>query len=524
MTDVSKYVTNTDSNVFALRNLPQVVCGALLSRYSRSELGLRELLSAEFLDKNFEGHTPVETDSQIANKKAEEFYDRVLLGYGDDSVAELGGAHLACEQISNIAAKEIEDSRLGISPLEKSTRYVRFDIKVAGQYQYYQAEVGKHKALYKATLDNLFDTYSELIEPLSLWLSQEYPKDKSTTDRAYKSTIKAKALDLLRGLLPMATLTNVGMLGNGRAYDYLITKLAASSHKESNLLSNQIQDELDKVIPSFVKKAKSERGAATVDRMKSNQKGVYDYFKDNKTYLEAYADSYESLTFKDDKNVTLCTYPDWPLQEVGAQIIYKHHRCTMQKAMAIADVMDIDDLKELIDTYIGERVTRFDKPGRAFESVQYTFDIKSDIGAYRDLQRHRVCTQERQDYTIDLGYVTPIEIKLAGLADLYESALSKAATAYQIIYQNYPLESQYLVPMIYNIRYKLQMNLREVYHFVELRSGRQGHSGYRKIAQEMYRAIEIVHPSIAKGMKFVDLNDYSLERLAAEQKQDLKAN
>jgi thymidylate synthase ThyX len=171
---------------------------------------------------------------------------------------------------------------------------------------------------------------------------------------------------------------------------------------------------------------------------------------------------------------------------------------------------------------VGERQSRFHRPGRAFEETYYTFDVLADLGAYRDLHRHRVLTQERQAYTVRHGYVTPPELVAAGLAAAYEQALAQAAVATERIAQDLPEAAQYLVPFAFRIRWRMRMNLRELYHFVELRSARQGHPTYRAIAQEMYQHVLRVHPTLVAKMSFVDLNSYTLERLTAEQRLDQK--
>src|SRR5712691_8403485 len=230
---LARYFTNLDRPVFALRNLPEVVKGALFSRYSRTEKSLRRVLLDEFINEPDSGFdrlagTPPVDDDMVAVRRAEEFYERVLVGYGDDSVAELAGAHVAVEQASTLAAKALEDSRIGISPLEKSTRYVRFDRPGPdGRYLYHRGPELAHPD-YEPAADALFAAYSSLVEPVTEAIRQRFPLEAGETDRAWKSATRAKALDMLRGLLPAGTLTNLGLFGNGRAFEYLITKLAAS--------------------------------------------------------------------------------------------------------------------------------------------------------------------------------------------------------------------------------------------------------------------------------------------------------
>src|SRR4051812_4061693 len=269
---LAPFVTDLDAPIFGLRNLPEVVKGALFSRYSRTDKRLRRILLDEFIQAPESGFAAIVggaaangAEQIVAVRQAEAFYERVLVGYGDDSVAELGGAHVACEGISNIAAKALEDSRLGISPLEKSTRYVVFNRKLDGRYRYArepQIMASRHAERYEGALDGLFDTYSGLLEPTIAAVRARTARDASTSERAYNSATRAKACDLLRGLLPMATLTNVGLFGNGRAFEYLLTRLYASPLAELPALAADMQTALDALIPSFVKRAASERGRA----------------------------------------------------------------------------------------------------------------------------------------------------------------------------------------------------------------------------------------------------------------------
>ena len=534
---LAPFVTNLDRPIFGLRNLPEVVKGALFSRYSRSDKSLRRILLDEFIHAPESGFTRIVgaandngIDQMVATQQAEAFYERVLIGYGDDSVAELGGAHVACENVSNIVAKALEDSRLGIDPLEKSTRYVAFNRQVAGRYRYYrEPEIMRsaHAARYQTTLDNLFATYSSLIAPSLEWVQANTPRDTKTSERAYTSATRAKAFDLLRGLLPMATLTNVGMFGNGRAYEYLLTKLYASSHTEVREVGAALQTELDLLIPSFVKRAKTERGAeysrylATM-RGAGKQWGAGIRNQESGIGDRGSAINPRSLT-SDLQSVTLVEYDPQAEINTVAAILYPHTDVTLAEVREHAAQLPSAERLAIVRAYVGERGSRFQRPGRAFEEAYYTFDLLADIGAYRDLQRHRILTQERQRYTVVHGYATPPELVDAGLAERYNAALDEAAAAFTTISAPLPDAAQYLVPFAFRIRWRIKLNLREAFHLIELRAAPQGHPTYRVIAQEMYRQIQAVHPILAEGMCFVDMHDYALERLAAEQRLDAKA-
>ncbi len=519
---LAPFVTNLDRPIFGLRNLPEVVKGALFSRYSRSDKSLRRILLDEFIlapEAGFERIVGAASgrgaDQMVATRQAEAFYERVLIGYGDDSVAELGGAHVACESVSNIAAKALEDSRLGIDPLEKSTRYVAFNRQVAGRYRYYREPeimASAHAARYEATLDTLFATYSDLIAPTWHWVQANTPRDAQTSERAYASATKAKALDLLRGLLPMATLTNVGMFGNGRAFEYLLTKLASSDHTEVRAVGTALQDELDLLIPSFVKRAKTERGAQYSQYLATMRQAGGAWSAGIGAAAEPTAQ----------RGVTLVEFDPQAEINTVAAVLYPHTDHSLATVREHAARLSAAERLEILRGYVGERASRFQRPGRAFEDAYYTFDLLADIGAYRDLHRHRILTQERQRYTTAHGYIVPPELVDAGLSGRYVAALDTAASTVEAIAGDLPAAAQYLVPFAYRIRWRIKLNLREAYHLIELRAAPQGHPTYRAIAQEMFRQIQAVHPTLAESMRFVDLHDYALERLAAEQRLDAK--
>jgi len=537
---LAPFVTDLDAPIFGLRNLPEVVKGALFSRYSRSDKSLRRMLLDEFIQAPEAGFAAIVGDAGannagqlVAVRQAEAFYERVLVGYGDDSVAELGGAHLACEGISNIAAKALEDSRIGISPLEKSTRYVVFNRKIGGRYRYLRERAileSPHAARYESALDGLFDAYGALLDPTIACVRARTPRDDATTERAYNSATRAKACDLLRGLLPMATLTNVGLFGNGRAFEYLLTKLYAAPLAELHALAESMQAALDALIPSFVKRAKSERGQAHQAYLRAACEKVAMLIEDRRSKIEDSGPGDDRLSSilhprssnSDQSEVTLIEHdPDAEAKTVAA-ILYPHADVPLAEVRAIAERLTAAERAALIRAYVGERASRFHRPGRAFEETYYTFDVLADLGAYRDLQRHRVLTQERQRYSVRHGYVTPPELEEAGLSAPYTQAIERAAAAAEAIDADLPDAAQYAVPLAYRVRWRIKLNLREVYHLAELRSAPQGHPSYRRIAQAIAAQVRAVHPTLAEGMRFVDMHDYALERLDAERRLDAK--
>ena len=513
---LSRYCTNVDSDVFALINLPDVVKGTLLSKYSRSAKSLKRLLLDEFVNSseinvNEMSNTASSGEELIsAIAKAEKFYERVLIEYGDDSVAELGGGHIALENISNLATKFIEDARIGISPLEKSSRYVYFNEKVDGTYKFYRDDYimkSQYADEYIGACNMLFDTYNELMAPMQRYFEERYPRDEGTSERAYESTIRTKVCDTLRGLLPASTLTNVGLFGNGRAFEYLVTKSRASGLEEIQGLGKEMHDELCKVFPVFLRRAYSKHGDEAVQ------------FYNGSKYPE-FAKSAKVLGGQEP--VVLADYDKDGTDKVVAAIIYGGSGIGMKKCLEMAGSMNDQEKLKILRDYVGQRTNRRHRPGRAFENSYYQFDITANFGAYRDLQRHRILTQERQLLTVANGYDVPGEIEEAGHANKFKAALDNAAGVFWKLHALSPVHAQYAVPFAYRVRWYVRMNLREAFHLIELRSTRQGHPDYRKVAQVMYGKIKEVHPLLADSMQFVDMNEYGLERLEAEKRKDQK--
>jgi thymidylate synthase ThyX len=506
---LQRYFTNLDRPVFALRNLPEVVKGALFSRYSRTEKSLRRVLLDEFINEPDSGFdrlagAPPADDDMVAVRRAEEFYERVLVGYGDDSVAELAGAHVAVEHVSTIAAKALEDSRIGISPLEKSTRYVRFDRPgLDGRYLYQRGAELSHPD-YEPAADALFETYSSLVEPVTLAIRERFPQEDGETDRAWKSATRAKALDLLRGLLPAGTLTNLGLFGNGRAFEYLITKLAASELPECRRLATDLHRELSLVIPSFVRRALDERyGGPAAERIA----GV-------RERLEEIAP--QGQPRQADPSVRLVDYDRDAERRVVAAALYPYSNRPLDEQGG--------DAPQVLDRMLADRANRRQRAPRALEHAHYTFEIVANFAAYRDLHRHRMLTQDRQRLGTGLGYDMPPGLVDLGLGDRFASAVESAATTHRRLEHDLGRAvAQYIVPLAFHVRWYFRVNLREIYHLCELRTTPQGHPDYRWVAQQMFLRVREVHPRLAGYARFVDLGPGDeLERRRSEQKIDAK--
>jgi thymidylate synthase ThyX len=510
-TILKRYFTNLDRPVFALRNLPEVVKGALFSRYSRTEKSLRRVLLDEFInapDSGFEQlvGAPSGQDDMVAVRRAEEFYERVLVGYGDDSVAELAGAHVAVERTSTLAAKALEDSRIGISPLEKSTRYVRFDRPgLDGRHLYYRGPELAHPS-YERAADALFAAYGGLIEPATLAIRKRFPLEPGETDRAWKSATRAKALDLLRGLLPAGTLTNLGLFGNGRAFEYLITKMAAHELPECQNLATDLQRELALVIPSFVKRALDDRygrpAAERLARISVAMKGL--------------ASQSGSSSPAGGPSVRLVEHDPEAERKVVAAALFPHSDSGLQEQDG--------DPGAVLEALLADRSNRRQRAPRALEHATYTFEIVANFAAYRDLHRHRMLTQDRQLLGAGLGYDTPPGLAELGMDAAFTSGVEAAASAHATLERELgPALAQYVVPLAFRVRWYFRANLREVYHLCELRTTPQGHPDDRWVAQEMFRRVSEAHPRLARYARFVDLGPGDeLERRQAERRLDEK--
>ncbi len=531
---LSRFCTNTDKPVFALINLPEVVMGALFSRYSRSAKSLRRVLLDEFINDKESGFADIVAagkeggESQlVAIKKAEEFYERVLVGYGDDSVAELGGAHIACEDVSNIASKALEDSRVGLSPLEKSTRYVYFNQKdEGGKYRYLRESLIMASPLaaeYGRTCDLLFDTYAKLIVPMTKYVQEKYPRDEKTSDRAYAAATRAKVCDVLRCLLPASAHTNVGIFGNGRAFEYLMLKMYASDLAEMRMLASEMQMELSKVIPSFVKRANDRYGTPTQQYMKEVKAEMAKEAGKLQLNVQMPASPKTIPANSHPLSVELVNYDKDAERKVLVAMLFSQSTMSLSEIYAKVDALPAEEKKRIIAGYIGKRENRRHRPGRAFENVSYTFSLLGNFGMYRDLHRHRQLTQERQLLTTLHGFEMPGELVDAGFEKEAIACANAAHETYcKLAAAGMKEEAQYVVPMGFLVRWYVTMTLREAYHLIELRSMPQGHIDYRSMVQKMFLEIKKVHPLFAEGMKFVDMSGGGLERLDSERKIDKK--
>ena len=513
---LAPYFTSLTGPVFALVDLPEVVKGALFARYSRSPKSLRRLFLDEFVGAGGLAAAAGRgaTHTVAGTQRAEQLYERVLSEYGDDSVAQLGGVHLACEGASNLLTKVLEWGRL-MAYLEQSTRYIPYDDRPDGRYRYHvPAELtGTLRDRYVAALDRCFDTYRAWLPKLRAFYEAKFPRDPAEAEGVYRMTIRAKALDTLRGLLPAATTSNVGIYGTGQGYEQLLLRMRAHPLREVRDYAELMLVELRKVIPAFLKRLDvPERGGAWSAYLEETRRETREVVRRLVPPMSA-----SRTTRTPDAVVALTDFdPDGEVKIVAAALYAVSSRGDAE-LLETARRMTADERTAVLAAYVGKRLNRRHKPGRAFERTSYRFDVLGDYAAFRDLQRHRLLTLEWQRLTPGHGYVMPEEIDEAGAAEDWRRVLGDSAELHDAIEAaGLPDVAAYAVSMAYRVRFYMEMNAREAMHVIELRTTPQGHPSYRRICQAMHRLIAARHPAIAAAMTFADHSTVDLERLEAE--------
>lgn len=512
-TFLSQYVTNVDKPVFALINLPEVVKGALFARYSRSEKSLRRLLLDEF--RGDVGSTAQPSDNSPS--RATSLYARVFADFGDDSIAQLGSVHVALEGVSNIATKLVERGRL-MSYLEQSTRYVPYTDRPGGRWKYHTpAELAdSYRDEYRRVADSSFATYAALLPRLEIFLGKEFLTPTEQSDRAAKRATRAKALDLLRGLLPASTRSNVGVFGSGQSYEYLIMRLRASGNSEAEALAELLLLETQKVIPAFLSRVdRPDRGRLWTNYLERTQAASLTHTQEVLQHVDA--DS--------SPEVDLVDFDPQGEIKVVAAAMYPYTSLPDRQLLSIAERMTVAERLSVLQRYVGNRANRRHKPGRAFERTSYRFDILGDYGAFRDLQRHRLLTLEWQTLTTAHGYDTPLLVNAAGAGSEWHEVMEQSSRLHDLVVHEYSREvASYGVPMAFKIRYIMDMNAREAMHVIELRSAEQGHESYRRVALQMHSLIaqKAGHNALAQAMTYANYTATPLERLQAERNRDTK--
>ncbi|AAT43321.1 FAD-dependent thymidylate synthase [Picrophilus oshimae] len=499
--------SNYDRDVFLIKTDKMIDRGALMSRYSRTaSLDIRDLYKKEFNDP----------------ERAGDFYRRIFIEYGDESISELVTAQMGIQNISNIASKIIEEQRIGLSYLEKSSRYVRYDKKTSDGYLYLKpdrAGIGYKSNEYENICNSLFDFYSSIYNEMLDYFKEKYPVESFTFEigdsyykysdinnlddniinKSYKSALRAAVLDEIRYVLPASTLTNLGISGNGRAFISMIQRLYRYNLQETKGLAESIYNELRPEMPGLIDDAFSKHGYESIEYKKCRY--PVDLYK----------------RYSDLNEVSLISYNS------EDEEIKKASRLMMYNSSGSYDSIEYNDLID--DLYI-KRKNRRDKLGRAFESINYLFEVNTNYGAFRELQRHRFLSIIRKPLSVYYNYDIPENIsEVESIKKDYISLMDEARDVYnKILESNGYLIAQYVVPFAYKYPVVFSANLNELAYMIELRTTPQAHPDLRRISIKMYNELKRVHPRLSKLIKFVDVNDYHLGRLPSEFKKEIKRN
>ena len=519
---LSPYISDVDADIFVIGNLNPEVVGAALARYSRAPTGIKETIAREFLN-------PDGTPNEV---KGTELIDRVVNKYGDESVAELAVAPLCIENVSNLMTKIIEDCRIGGSPIEESTRYVLYDVKHNDQWRYVRPQSIMKSGLaepYVKTMDFLFETYAGLVEPMQEFFRKKLPastfkievereghvamlgsdallndNEKRAHRLAYGFTIRSAACDIIRCILPASTKANMGLVGNGRFYSGLISKLLSQDLDEGWLLAENVRKALGTQIPTFIRRA-----------------GKNEYLVENQKKIR-------ELSVALFKDVPIEMVPEVVLIEdrvedytinLLANIIFPYVQHSTMQIRNIVRALPEEEKNKILSTVLGERKSKRDRPPRAFEyGYPINFDVVTGFAEYRDLQRHRMLTQHRQDMNVSLGYSVPEEIEEMGKGEVVQECFERSESLHSdLIKAGLVREAQYAPLFNHFIRWNMGMNLREMGHLTELRSQKAGHPKYRRTVQVMAKLYVKRHPEMESVLKFVDYNDYDQGITRAEQ-------
>lgn len=534
------FFTNLDKSVYAALIFAPELIGALCSRASRATGDLRMIYLREYL-MPFVEPTREEKDTDeawkakthygasikkfieflhshpildlFANPRARSFYAKWLAEYGDDSIAQMAGAHLIYCGISQVCVKHFEDQRIGIAPIEKSTRYVDYSKKVGGQYLYYTdpalRDAGLHEE-YRRAMDGLFETYARLIPKMTAWLTIRFPEEKP-------SVIEKKAFDTVRGLLPTSVLSQVAFFGNGQAFEYLVSRSLRHHLGEIRWAGNRAYEELFKVTPSFLRRIKDDAKRDLAEKYQT-------YLSKKKWRMhplvnEIFSESGGALSRASSAEVRLLEYdPDGEAQVITGMLYEapNNHRPWEEILVKVAG-MGSGARAKIIDEYLRGRTERWQKVGRAFENAIVRWEITMNIGAWRDLHRHRMLTQQRQNFSCYHGYDVPREIIDAGIEREFRSAIAPVEEVFEKIAARDLDLAQYAVTLAHRIRFMQRENLRQSFWQIELRSIPEGHPDYRRVAQEKFWHLERAYPLIAAHIR-VNMGEYDFARRGQEEK------
>mmetsp|Transcript_33295 Transcript_33295/g.54003 ORF Transcript_33295/g.54003 Transcript_33295/m.54003 type:complete len:531 (+) Transcript_33295:164-1756(+) len=501
----------TKRSIFSIVGLPPEVLAVAMAKYSRSVESIKD------------------TIDDLTEEKSAQFHEKWVLGYGDASVADMAVVAFALENISILASKAVEDNRLA-SYQEKSTRYVKFDIE-----KFYRPPAVLASSIgdqYEATIQALFAAYEEVSRHTQLFYRNKYPRTADQSEAVYETRIKARALDIARYVLPTATLTNFGMIMSARSLRHAISKLKGSPTEEFRAIGEEIQrastepaynpqtkrlDPLFEELRTLCTEAKGTvdavqrtiklqiSGAPTLVRRTEPRP----YFASKETVMKELAEGVlldvPIVTLGIEKRADMYDQVLTPEDELISTLLYAASRHSFRAIATKVRSMTAEAKKEILEKVQALR-GQYDWPCREFEVGQgFIFDTLMDYGAFRDLQRHRICTQINQELGPAHGYEIPRDLDGDGL-QLYQRVMTQAAKTYDAIAAQFPGEAAYILPLAYRKRTLFKMNLRELYHIVELRTKPGGHFSYRELVYDMFEQFRKLHPMLAADMRAVKMD------------------
>lgn len=509
---IEPFFTNTDKSVCAATFIPPEVIGALCARTSRAKEDLRVIFLNEFIKPFLEDQSeygqslrslidflhknPLELI--FSNPKGREFYIKWLAQFGDDSIAQMAGSHLLYSGISQLGIKHIEDMRLGIAPIEKSTRFVDYSAKVDGQRLYYTDPMLQDAGLmeeYKIAMDNLFDTYTLINTKYFEILKQKYPEEKELV-------LKTKAFDVARKLLPVSTLSSLSLFGNGQAFEYLVSRSLNNKLGEVRWIGQRALEELSKIMPAFLRRIESDDSKAYRKYLSERGERINKSLEDIKWQKE---------TIPSQTNVKLLDYDGDGENKVIAGLLYLETQEPYSRILGRVRRLSLEEKEKILSQVLKDRTQRYYKIPRAFENTYMRFEITMNIGAWRDLHRHRIHTQYRQKFNPYNGYDIPPELKEVGLEEAFKKAIIKTEELYEKVKKFDEDVAQYCCTLAHKIRFIQYQNLRSFFWEAELRTIPQGHPDYRKIEQEKIKLVQKIYPLISKYL-LVDMQDYDFCR------------
>jgi dTMP kinase len=504
-TYLAETVTEIDGDVYGFTDkLSPVTISAAMARLSRRGDDMRITILDEFAHK-------VDKDAQLLK--------RVITAYGDDSVQQLTGIHMVVENASNLLTKKLEWGRLA-AYLEQSTRYIYYDKKDKnGTYKYYTPQYLKPaiKKQYNEAMNTIFDLYSAMVRQLTDHVRNTSNTPEKERDVAWKGATRAQACDAARAVLPVAVKSTVGIFASGQALESLIMHLQSDEMPEARESGDELLKQGRKVVPMFLERAdKPERGGALIAYRANTAKRV-------KELAREYLPDKHAIAATDP--VTLVDF--WPKNELllVADMLYEHSNLSLEQLQATVSDWPYERKTDVFKAYMGERLNRRHRPGRALEKAHYSWDLVCDYGIFRDLQRHRMVDDMNwQLLTPRYGYDVPKLIEEANLTEQFDACFDISLKLHSLLQQSgYQLEAQYATLLGHKMRWKVTYNARQAFHMHELRTTSQGHPGYRKLMLQMHEKLAEVHPLLAEAMTFVNSDeDAELTRLAAERYSQFK--